>query len=297
MKTQNFKYLPLLALILFNSCSRVLLINKPNEPEIKLNNDKRSLVVRNYFDYNQAAYIKEKHQEVYKAAAELFSESLCKFLNESPGIKAIPGDTLILSSEKRIPSDLMSADLVLEECNKYKTDMLLSIDSIDIDFDWETETVYNDDGSKSKTKYFYIETKHFLSLYEKNGELIDRSFIALEQPYSARPTLSGLITIEPNLLKAIDEVIIISSDAGIEYGTKFFETSTPYPYKVYKNKPFEESYYLLRRGEWADAIRNLLPLTESGDRKIAKRAAQNLFVAYTGIGDDVSASEWLRKSR
>ncbi len=284
-------------MVIFNSCSTILFISKPIEPEIILEENEKSLVVNNYFDYTQAAYVKEKHQEVYKAAAELFSESLTKYINVSPGLIAIVGDTLIPRSVKLSPSDLMPSNQVLEACEKYGADMLLSIDSIDIDFDWETETIIDDDGKKSKTKFFYVQTLHFLSLYSSSGELIDRSFIALELPYSARPTISGLITIKPNLLKAIDEVIIISSDAGVEYGAKFFQTTGSSPYKVYHNKPFEESFSLLQRGNWSDAIRSLLPLAESSDKRITKRAANNLFVAYTGIGDDMSASDWLRKSR
>lgn len=296
MKNRNLKYLAISGLIIFNSCSTIMFINKPLEPEIILEENEKSLVVNNYFDYTQPAYVKEKHQEVYKASAEFFSESLTKYINISPGLIAISGDSLISLSVKRSPSDLMPANNVLEACEKFGADMLLSIDSIDIDFDWETETIINDDGEKSKTKYFYIQTTHFLSLYSSSGELIDRSFIALEQPYSARPTISGLITIKPNLRKAIDEVIIISADAGIEYGTKFFETTGTYPYKVYHNKPFEESFSLLQSGNWSDAIRSLLLLAESSDKKIAKRAANNLFVAYTGIGDEVSAEEWRLKA-
>ena len=118
----------------------------------------------------------------------------------------------------------------------------------------------------------------------------------MELPYSSRPTLSGFVTIKPALLKAIDEVIILSTDAGIEYGAKFFNATGTFPYDVYYGKPFDISFRLMQNNQWGDAIRDLLPLASSSDKKIAKRAAHNLYVAYTGLGDETSAAIWYEKS-
>jgi hypothetical protein len=52
----------------------------------------------------------------------------------------------------------------------------------------------------------------------------------------------------------------------------------------------------MMNNQWADAIRYLLPLAESANSKIAARAAHNLWVAYTGFGDDTNAEKWYQKS-
>jgi hypothetical protein len=194
-------------------------------------------------------------------------------------------------------SEILSPEYITSTCEYFGADLLLAFDSLFIDFDWETEVEEYDDGSKSKTKHFFLQLRPYLSLYKSDGTLIDRSFIYLEHHYSSRPTLSGLITIKPALIKAIDEVILLSNDAGVEYGAKFFEKIGTFPYKVYNGKPFDISFRLMLREQWADAIRDLLPLAESTDSKTAKRAANNLYVAYSGLGDEVSAAEWLKKSR
>jgi hypothetical protein len=286
----------ILILVLLSSCSTILRISRPVDPEIRLGEKGNIMVVQNHFNYTNKLYIKEKNENVYSAGISSFTQSLISYLSGSDLINAIEGDTLVKSNTGRTPSDILSPGYVVTTCNNSNANMMLSIDSLYIDFDWETEVVEDDDGSRSKTKYFYLQLTPFLSLYNNEGTLLDRSYISLELPYSSRPALSGLITIKPALQKAKDEVIMLSSEAGENYGSKFFETLQDFPYIVYLSKPFDVSYRLIVNGNYADAIRNLLPLAESTEKKVARRAAYNLCAAYTGLGDLTSAEMWADKA-
>lgn len=290
-----------LALILIvalsgTSCTTLLFIKKTLPPEITLESAGNSMVIQNYFDYTRPEYVKEKHEEVFHAAVASFTRELVSSLEGENLVMAIQGDTLVRKIKGRIPSDMLNPDSVSSVCNRYNTNLMLSVDSVYIGFDWETETMEDDDGSRYRVKSFYLEVQPFLSLYNSQGILIDRSYVYRQVLYKDRLALSGLITIKPSLAKAIAEVTILAGESGHDYGAKFFGSYGTFEYKVFYSKPFDVSYSLMLNREWADAIRELLPLAESSEKKIAKRAANNLWVAYTGIGDETSAEMWYKKS-
>ena len=285
------------ALAILSSCSTTIFINKPLPPEIELEQKDQKMVIQNFFDYTRDEFVKERHEDVFRSGVMAFAAGLEDYLSESELVRASFTDTLVKSGPGRILSDLLDPNWVVSACSEYNADLLLSIDSLFIDFDWETETIRYDDGSREKTKYFYLQLQPFLTLYDKTGSLIDRSFISYEQPYSSRPTLSALITIKPNLNNATEEVVLIASDAGKDYGAKFFESMGSFPYRVYYGKPFNVAFILMQNRQWADAIRELQPFASSTDSKVAKRAANNLYVAYTGLGDEISAQMWLERSK
>ena len=287
----------ILSIVLVSSCTSTLFVSKPLPPEIELEKRDQIIVIQNMFDYTRPDFVKEKHSHVYKAGVDAFSETVVLTLADITSLTAMYKDTLVKSGPGRVPSDVLDRTYIKDICDYYLADLLLTFDSISIDFDWETERIEYDDGSVSKTKYFYLQVAPFVSLYNYSGELVDRSVLRYEALYSERPTLSGLITIKPALSKATPGVINLSIDAGREYVGKFNTSTGHFPYKVYVSKPFETAYSMMLNSNWSGAIRELLPLAESGDRKIAKKAAHNLWVAYNGIGDEVSASDWYNKSR
>lgn len=273
-----------------------MFVNKPLPPEIELTEATNDLVILNYFDYTRPEFVKEKHQEVFQSAVGAFADGLISYLEGEELVNVIMGDTLVKSVRNRLPSEPLEPDSVVAICNRYNVGLLLTIDSLYIGFDWETEVVEDDDGSSYKVKYFYLEVQPFISLYNSLGNMIDRSFVYRQVLYSDRLTLSSVITIKPALIKALGEATMLAAEAGGDYGSKFFESTGTFGYKVYTGSPFEESFRLMQRGSWAVAIRELLPLASSDKKTTAKRAANNLSVAYIGLGDETSANMWKDRS-
>lgn len=285
-----------LGVVLLSSCSTTLFIDRSLPPEIQLGREGQKIVIQNFFDYTRPEFVREKHSEIYKSAIDAFSNSLAGYLNESDLVSAEIGDSLVISEDGRYLSDVLDSAYVNYTCNYFNADMLLAIDSLNIYFDYETEGDPIIFGGEGVTKHFYLVYIPYLSLYDWDGTLIDRRTADMVYHYTSRESITAFITIKPSLTKAYDEVVMLGSDAGIEYGAKFFNTIGTFPYKVYIGKTFEESFKLMLNNQWADAIRYLLPLAESGSRKIAARAAHNLWVAYTGFGDKANAEKWYQES-
>lgn len=297
MKKPAYHILSLIGLfILLSSCSTTLFLDRSLPPEIQLGRDGQKIVIQNFFDYTRPEFVKEKHSEIYKAGYKAFSNSLSAYLNESNFVSAEVGDSLVISEDGRYLSDLLDSAYVNYTCNFYNADMLLAIDSLNIYFDYETVGDPIIFGGSGVTKHFYLVYIPYLSLYDWDGTLIDRRTADMVYHYTSRESITAFITIKPSLNKAYDEVVMLGSDAGIEYGANFFNTTGTFSYKVYIGKTFEESFNLMLNNQWADAIRYLLPLAESDSRKIATRAAHNLWVAYTGFGDMANAEKWYQES-
>lgn len=286
----------ILGVTLFSSCSTTISFTKSLPPEIELGREGQKIIIQNFFDYTKPEYVKEKHTEVYKAGGEAFSKSLSNYLNESDLVYARIGDSLVISEDGRYLSDVLDSAYVNYTCNYFNADMLLAIDSLNIFFDFETVGNPIIFGGEGVTKHFYLIYIPYLSLYDWDGTLIDRRSVDMVYHYTSRESITAFITIKPSLRNAYEEVIMLGADAGIEYGDKFFNSTVRLQYKVYNGKPFKESYTMILNNQWADAIRNLLPLAESGNSNIARKAAHNLWVAYTGFGDEVNADKWYQES-
>jgi len=285
------------AMLLFPSCLTILFVEKPLAlpPEIEIQGSGNLMVVQNYFDYTRTEFVQDNHKDIYHSAVTSFIGGLTSYLEGDNLITCIAGDTLVKNLPGGLPSDVINPDSVVAICYRYDADFLLSVDSLYIGFDWETEVI-EDDESSYKVKSFYLEIQPFLSLYDNSGTLIDRSYVYQQELYKDRLALSGLITFKPSLAKAVEEISAISADAGSTYGSKFFPRAGRSDYMVYYSKPFDVSYYMMVNGEWGNAIRELLPLADSKDKKIARRAANNLYVAYMGIGDETSANLWYERA-
>lgn len=282
--------------ILLSSCSTTLFINRPLPPEIELGQDGQKIVIQNFFDYTLPEYVKEKHSVIYKDGIEAFSNSFTNYLGGGDFVFAEIGDSLVKSEEGRFLSDVLDSAYVEYTCNQFDADMLLAIDSLNIYFDFETEGTPIIFGGEGVVKHFYLLYIPYLSLYDWDGTLVDRRSVDMIHHYTSRESITAFITIKPSLKNAYEEALILGSEAGSEYGAKFFNTIGTFPYKVYIGNQFKSSYHMMLKNQWADAIRYLLPLAESGDSKFARKAAHNLWVAYEGFGDEANAEKWYQKS-
>jgi hypothetical protein len=171
----------------------------------------------------------------------------------------------------------MPKDTILAICERHNTDMLLTLDSMNIFFDWET--VVNDDNKGSlKEKNFYLHTRFYLSLYSANGDMINRSMIEKSSLYKSRVALSALITFEPSIAKAIETVKPLSFQAGQDYVSKFYPKTVLESRKIYSGKAFKESNLFIKLRNWDKATELLDQLAKSPDPNIAMKARHNLSV-------------------
>lgn len=273
-----------LFLLSSTSCSKLIYISKTLEPEIILEKGRNDIVFVNLFDYTLPVYVKEKNEESYHAGVMKLTEGLASSFSEDKSINFFTGDSLKKGTELGLLTTLLPTDSVKAICTRFNSNILLALDSMNVFFDWETIVDTDADGSKSKTKNFYLYTDFFLSLYSSDGDLINRSKTQRSMFYKSRPTLSGLITIQPSIAKAKDEIESLGALAGQDYADKFYPQNVQEPRQVYYGKVFKESNAYIDAGNWSKAIELLEKLAESSDPKIAKKARNNLDVAKEAAG-------------
>jgi hypothetical protein len=262
--------------ILLSSCTKILYIGKRIDPEIVLEKEQRDIVFVNLFDYTTQSNILKKDEISFHNGVMGLLEGLSSFASDST-FRFVVEDTLKKGIEKGFLTTLLPVDSVSAICNRNSSNMLLTLDSLNIYFDWETISDDNN-GYTAKTKNFYINTRFFLSLYSATGDLINRSELDKSTIYRSRPTISGLITIVPSLQRARVDIGGLAYESGLDYVSKFYQQLTHETRQLYSGTPFAESNRYIFERDWKKAIELLEGLTGSSDQKIAEKARHNLEV-------------------
>ncbi len=260
-------------------CTTTAFLVNTLPPEMESNEGDRIGFV-NRFDYRSNVLVKEKHDTAYFEGISAFARTLAGdtlpdrritfFLSEDTTIALSP--TLSLNNE--LPEEAIRAF-----CLSNQATHLLTLDSLKLGFDWETYREENEDGSVSKTKFIYLLGSYYLSLYDSAGVLVRKTLLDRSMEYATRPTLSGLITIVPNLAKAKGKIRTLACDAATQYTDMFYPSELRIPKILNAGKAFAKSNDLIQRQEYEAAIALLTPMTQSPKKGIARKAQQNLDVA------------------
>jgi hypothetical protein len=277
MKTVTSFLFAIVILFSVSSCSSFILVQKTYDPEINPEKKPYRIVLVNIFDYTSPAYVKEKQANSFHAGIMELAEGLSSVFSGNEFISFSFGDSLKNDITAGQLTALLTKDTILAICNRHNADMLLSLDSLNIYFDWET-IVNNDAGGKEKVKNFYLYTRFYLSLYSSTGEMIDQSMTGESSLYKSRAALSSIITFTPSIANAIEAVKSLSFQAGKDYAGKFFPKTILESRKIYAGKAFKESNLFIKLRNWDKAAELLDQLAKSPDPNIAVKARHNLSV-------------------
>lgn len=261
------------------SCTSTTYLVRSFPPEIELNSGDRIGFV-NLFDYRSNALIKEKHDTAYFEGISAFAETLtADTLPDRRVFFFLTDDNAITQSPTLFQNSVLPEQEIRSFCRNNQATHLLTLDSLKIGFDWETTREKNEDGSVSKTKYFYLFSNYFLSLYDSSGAVVKNTLLNKSMAYSSRPTLSGLITIQPNLAKARGKIAILAREAAIQYTDMFYPSEERLPRSLKTGKPFEETNALIQNKEYDAAILLLTEIAKNPKKSVSKKAQKNLAVA------------------
>lgn len=279
MKTFISIFFTILMLSFLSGCSNFLLVQKTYDPEINLGKKPYKIVLVNLFDYTSPAYVKEKHENAYHSGVMNLAEGLSSSFSKNASFGFLIGDTLKKNIAPGQLTAFLPKDTILAICTRQKSDMLLSLDSLNIFIDWETEV--NTDGiNNEKIKNFYLYTRFYLSFYSSNGDLINRSMIDKNTLYKSRVALSSLITFKPSLdnANAIGAIKTLAFQAGEDFVNKFYPRTVQESRTIYAGKAFKESNLFIKLRNWDKATELLNQLSKSADPDIAMKARHNLSV-------------------
>jgi Family of unknown function (DUF6340) len=277
MKTFSSFLFAIVILISLSSCSSSILVQKTYDPEVILEKKPCTIVFINIFDYTSPAYVRLKHGDAYHAGVMNLAEGLSGFSRDE-SVSFLTGDTL---KKGILPGQLtafLPKDSILAICKRHNAGLLLSLDSMSVFFDWQTIVDRNNDGSKERTKKFYLYTRFYLSLYSVTGALKNRSKVENSSFYSSNPALTDLITIKPSIAKASKEVGSLGLQAGQDYAGKFYPKTVHEYRDIYAGKVFKESNLFIKLKNWDKATELLDQLAKSPDPNTAMKARHNLSV-------------------
>lgn len=276
MKPVTSVLFSIVLVISLSSCSSTIFVQKTYAPELDAGKKPCKIVFINLFDYTSSAYVRDKHENAYHAGVMSLAKGLSSF-SKDESFSFLFGDTL----KKEIPAGqltiLLPKDSILAISERFKSDLLLTLDSLNIFFDWET--IVNDDGGgREKTKNFYLCARSYLSLYSAAGDLVNRSMIDKSSFYKSRATLTALITIKPSIANAVRSIEPLLFESGLDYVSKFYPTTVPESRTLYGGKAFKESNRLIKIRNWDKAAELLEQLAKSPNANTAVKARHNLSV-------------------
>lgn len=112
-----------------------------------------------------------------------------------------------------------------------------------------------------------------------------------------RPVILKIVSVAPSLVKAEEEINFLAGEAGYSYADKLYPAEIFVIRNIYKGKPFENIAPLLKSHDWENAIVKLKEIAKTGDAKTARRAGQNLSVAYEASGNEEAAVYWMERAK
>jgi hypothetical protein len=283
-------------LIILTSCSTYVYFDRALPPEIVPAEKKNTIAFVNLFDYTKLTYTNENKIEVNIAGINKVIEGLGQAFSEDPDFSFQIFDTLVEGhASAGFVSDI-SLDSIRIICREANANLVLALEAFSTYFDQAIEVEEYDDGSKSRTAYFTLVVKAGFTLYNNAGSRVDRSMITESEMYLSRPALTGIYAIPPSLVKASGEINKLAMAAGKDYVNRFYPSSETVTRKLKTGKEFTEAVTLCKYGNWPEAIKALMPLTESTNPKISGKAAYNLSVVYEAEGNTSMSEYWLNRS-
>ena len=269
--------LPLSIIVVLSSCTKIVYINRKIAPEIILGKEHHDVVFVNLFNYTHPENVNKKDRISYHAGVLGLLDGLSSFSSDS-SFSFFLGDTLKKSVEAGLQTTLLPTDTINAICNRFNSNLLLTLDSVSISFGRDT-VINNYYGREYITINFTLNTRFFLSLYSEDGDLIDRSEVNQSLVYKPRTSMSGLIILVPSISRSSEEIGNLAFQAGHDYVDKFYAQVVHDTKQLYSGKPFKESNDYIFARNWNKAIELLEQLTKNQDPVIADKARYNLEVA------------------
>jgi hypothetical protein len=272
-------YIVLFAL-LQGGCTTTIFVTRKVPADIIPEKIPARIAFQNRYDYLANEEIKDKHKAAYASYIEEFTKTLSAHYLPDLTFIPVPYDTTFTTDFHDQQNGKASVKTgIVAVCETANCDLLLILDHLNIGFYWETQTTEDIDGSKSKEKNFDLQSVCKLSLYTRQGNLFRATTLNSSVYYTSRPTLTGLITIVPDLSKAGDKLLSLAHKAGSEYIAMFYPGTIPETRMLYTGKMFRESNALINRQEYGKARERLTELLRFPEAKWSYKAEHNLSVA------------------
>lgn len=277
------------------SCTTIVQIPLIEPPEILLPPGPQKIVFVSRFDTTQISYTKEKVTAVYKEGYQAFIEGLQEGFKSIEHLSLTVPDTAVLgrwytSETPKFPDSTQVFNLI----NQYKPNYLLTLDAFKLEQLREEELVDYGDGSIGRQVSYYIDVSIALALFDQDGQVADKMLMKDQQYIENR--LRGFFVTSADIGKYGEITGPLAFDLGYEYALMFIEYEIFDTRYMYSNKQFKQVLALVEKGQWEDARKTLLPLTEHPNEKVAQKAAHNMAIIAEALGNRNEMVKWQQKA-
>jgi hypothetical protein len=284
-------YILVFIVILTSSCSTIIQIPVKFPPEFTFDDENKTVVIINNFDVSALNLANPGQIDVYNSGVENLIIGLTDSVSESDDIKFIVCDSLVKIEADRMFSTDTFPDYKVLICSKHSASKLLVINNFEIFINKSDNYDDSFEPDDVTSRDFYLGVRAGFDLFSNNGKLIESSTVEEIKHHKSRVVLIDWFTITPSVSRAGKNVDLVSYSVGRKYRGKFYPGTDYVDRHYYTGKIFKESKSFIKNGDWENARKVLLKMTESTDPKISQeKVAHNLSVVYEALGNIDSAT-------
>lgn len=287
--------------IIICSCATAVQYPVIEPPEILIDPGPQEILFVSRFDTAQIDFNKDKKVDVYKQSYTSFINGLSDGFSAIDSIIFNRADTALAGKwytgkwyTLEIPE--FNNNSVVSLLQQYSTNYLLTLDALELHRGQEVEVAENEDGTKSRQAYYDLVLTASLSLFDQYGNVLDKIKVDDQQYIDDRSVISGLFAVGPNVGNFAEVANPMAYDLGFHFASLFSEQEVIVVRQFHTGKVFKEAARLVDKGQWLEAEKILLPIADHSDKKIARRAAENLAIVYEAMGAYEKSKQWQDKA-
>ena len=293
---KNLALLLLLATFL-SSCTSFVPVRKTLPPELVLENNSGDFLFVNRFDHSGLEYNNENKIEVFEMGQKSFIQGLKAGFDSSRLYHLTLSDTLIAAHSAHEPANNLPHEIIFDLCESYNQNYVMTLDNYNLYFDQDVEVVEEEDGSKTRTAYYDLVVNTYITIYSRDGEIVDKIKDEQRIQHDKRSVISGLLAAGPSMGKADKNAVLISDDLGRKFIQKFYPLNISEERIFYTTKEFSKAYNNYLVSNWEAVESELHLYKDHPDKKISGRAAYNLAVLYENLNRPSEMQHWYRMAK
>jgi hypothetical protein len=265
----------MLMIAMASSCSTPIQMQKTYPPEAVLPVELRKFAFVNFYDYRIPEFIKNKHEGAYGAAVNGYAAGLGELVLKDPGASFLIADTLrdgFTVMSMQLPE---FTDTVRAICREHDAGLLVALDSIRLWVESDISLAEDDEGDAVLAKDFYLFSNTYITLYNAEGEVIDRCAGEKSTYVKSKYTIFGMIG-GPTLSSRHGLIRSLSEASARDCLGRFYPFTENYTELLYTGGSLKETTNSVIAGRPEEALEPLREMASSASTGLAIKAAHNL---------------------
>lgn len=284
----------LILMSVFTGCVRYVTYTVNEPPRIVLDRGQSDILFISRVDSSSFDFNQEKKTEVFREGYSRLVSGIMEGFNGAD-IRITWLDTVPFKlPPQRI---FISRDTIRMICDHNASSMLLVMEDFNMERNKQVNVEVADDGSKDREATFTVRATVHMSLYARNGSLIDGAVLEDERLLASRSVLSGVLAIGPSLGNRSKEIYPMLEQLGRNYAEDFKSHLVEKREMYFAHGAFKPVRNILEKRDWVTARDFLQSVYDNTENIRTKRqAAYNLYVVNFLLDDRQSAMKWKDES-